>query len=153
MPSDLWSFASCCYARPGVEAACLQLQAQGADVCLLLCGLWLEQRGVDCSDERRQQLVAISEPWQRQVICPLRELRQGWRAAAQLDAVQLRLREQIKAMELEAERELLARLERLAGDWPTRADQQSAWLEALSGVAATTCRDALQLLRAAATPT
>ncbi|MCK1787400.1 TIGR02444 family protein, partial [Pseudomonas sp. TNT11] len=38
MCADLWSFALSTYARPGVEAACLRLQEQGADVCLLLCG-------------------------------------------------------------------------------------------------------------------
>ena len=38
MPSDLWSFAIHVYQRDGVEAACLRLQAAGADVCLLLAG-------------------------------------------------------------------------------------------------------------------
>jgi uncharacterized protein (TIGR02444 family) len=150
MPSDLWSFASCCYARPGVEAACLQLQAAGADVCLLLCGLWLEQRGVPCADERLVALKALSEPWQRQVVRPLRELRQSWREPAQLDAAQLRLREQVKALELEAERELLHRLEQLAGSWSRQAGESVAWLEPLATAAGEAHRDALQLLRAAA---
>lgn len=42
MHTDLWNFALHLYARPGVEAACLALQDEGADVCLLLCGAWLE---------------------------------------------------------------------------------------------------------------
>lgn len=151
MPSDLWSFASCCYAHPGVEAACLRLQAAGADVCLLLCGLWLEQRGVPCNDERLAALRALSEPWQRQVVQPLRELRQSWRATASADEVQERLRAQVKALELEAERELLARLEAAVSGWP-HAEQHGVaeWLEALAGTARE-CRDALQVLRAATT--
>lgn len=150
MPSDLWSFASYCYARPGVEAACLRLQAAGADVCLLLCGLWLEQRGVACDDERLAALKALSEPWQRQVVQPLRELRQSWREPAQLDAAQLRLREQVKALELEAERELLQRLERLAGNWSQLTGASVAWLEPLATAAGEQHRDALLVLRAAA---
>lgn len=150
MPSDLWSFASCCYARPGVEAACLRLQAAGADVCLLLCGLWLEQRAVEHDRQRQAQLLALSEPWQRQVVRPLRELRQGWREAAQDDAALLCLREQIKALELEAESELLRRLERLAGDWAGQDSNSTSWLEALAAEAGVEHRDALQVLRAVA---
>lgn len=151
MPSDLWSFASCCYARPGVEAACLRLQAAGADVCLLLCGLWLEQRGVPCNDERLAALHALSEPWQRQVVQPLRELRQSWRTTAATDGAQQRLRAQVKALELEAERELLARLEAEVNGWPHAGPHGVAdWLEALAETAGE-CRDALQVLRAATT--
>ena len=102
MPADLWNFALACYARPGVEQVFLRLQDGGADVCLLLCALWLERRQVPCEAQRLAQLRAIAEPWQRQVVQPLRELRQGWKAAALLDPQQARLREQVKALELEA---------------------------------------------------
>ena len=49
MPTDLWDFAQRLYARPGVESACLHLQEAGADVCLLLCGAWLERHGIACT--------------------------------------------------------------------------------------------------------
>ena len=68
---DLWTFALACYARPGVETACLELQNQGADVCLLLCGAWLQARGVACS-ARLQALTALAAPWRGDVIEPLR---------------------------------------------------------------------------------
>jgi uncharacterized protein (TIGR02444 family) len=135
MPADLWNFALACYARPGVEQVFLRLQDGGADVCLVLCALWLAQ------------LRAIAEPWQRQVVQPLRELRQGWKAAALLDPQQARLREQVKALELEAERELLGRLEQLAQKWQA-TDEAVAWLETLLED-----RDARELLRVAATQT
>lgn len=130
MPTDLWSFALATYARPNVERTCLRLQEGGADVCLLLCVLWLERRGIDCSEERLGQLRAIAEPWQRQVVQPLRELRRGWKTAAADDPQWARLREQVKALELEAERELLGRLEAATRKWQA-TDEAVAWLERL----------------------
>ncbi|WP_284733726.1 TIGR02444 family protein, partial [Pseudomonas aeruginosa] len=46
MTGNVWKFAVDVYARPGVETACLALQEQGADVCLLLVAAWLGRRGV-----------------------------------------------------------------------------------------------------------
>lgn len=83
MNTDLWNHALALYARPGVEAACLDLQAQGGDVCLLLCATWLQAREVAVLDERAQALRDVAEPWQRDVVSPLRSLRQQWRSAAQ----------------------------------------------------------------------
>ncbi|WP_313598043.1 TIGR02444 family protein [Pseudomonas sp.] len=155
MCADLWSFALSMYARPGIEAACLRLQAQGADVCLVLCGAWLEQRGVIPTAERLQALRQIAGPWQTQVIEPLRQLRVQWRTNAQQDKPLAALRERIKSMELGAERHLLMRLEELIETWSSgeRADQQH-WLERLAAEdAANLDHDALQQLRVAATGT
>ncbi|WP_395610031.1 TIGR02444 family protein [Pseudomonas sp. B22129] len=152
MCADLWSFALSTYARPGVEAACLHLQEQGADVCLLLCGAWLEQRGVALTDERVQALKQIAEPWQAQVIEPLRQVRVQWRGMAKQDEQLAGLRERVKALELEAERALLKRLETLAQAWPTQAGQHR-WLEGLAAGAANLDHDTLQLLRVVATGT
>ncbi|OOE10998.1 TIGR02444 family protein [Stutzerimonas degradans] len=149
MPTtDLWTFALACYARPGVESACLELQAQGADVCLLLCGAWLETRHIAPDPLRLDQLAAIATPWQ-QHLQPLRQLRQQWRAAAQQDAALHRLREQLKSLELQGERVLLERLERCSDTWPTSA-QQAHWLEALLPVDSDSSRAALVVLRDAA---
>ncbi|MDD0842304.1 TIGR02444 family protein [Pseudomonas sp. Gutcm_11s] len=144
MPTDLWSFALSCYAQPGVERTCLSLQDGGADVCLLLCALWLERRQLSCSAERLTQLRAVAEPWQHQVVRPLRELRQNWKADSARDSAQARLREQIKRLELEAEQELLRRLEGVTQKWQA-TDSAVAWLEQL-----VSDRDARELLRAAA---
>ncbi len=130
MPTDLWSFALACYARPGVEPICLRLQDDGADVCLLLCALWLEQRGVAASAQRLAQLQATAQPWQQTVVQPLREERRSWKDAARSDLALAHWREQIKEMELAAERELLARLEQQASPWPV-AEQAGDWLELL----------------------
>lgn len=145
MSADLWIFATTLYARPGVEAACLELQAAGADVCLVLCGLWLDSRGVAHDLDREAQLRHIAEPWRQAVVKPLRALRQAWREAAGQDSALNGLREQVKQLELEAEREQLARLQVLARTWPQQpGTRRSAWLQALTPEA---CSDARQVLQ------
>lgn len=129
---DLWNFAVQLYARPGVESACLQLQDAGCDVCLLLTGAWLEQRGVPCRDDYLHALRHLAQPWQQNVVMPLRQTRQQWRAAAGQDAELAPLREQLKRLELEAERLLLKRLEALTRDWPSE-NAGSDWLQPLAG--------------------
>ncbi|WP_339411552.1 TIGR02444 family protein [Pseudomonas sp. EA_35y_Pfl2_R5] len=150
MPTDLWRFAEALYQRPGVEAACLHLQEQGADVCLLLCAAWLERRKVACTDERTEALRALAQPWQQQVVVPLRQLRQRWREQAHSDRAMAALREQIKQLELAAEREQLERLAACTQDWSNgAADRPPNWLERLAPQDDN--RDALQTLRIAAT--
>lgn len=154
MSSDLWSFSLALYARPGVEQACLHLQTVGANVCLLLCGAWLDQRGVACNDQRLLQLRSLIEPWDADVVQPLRALRTQWKTAATSDAELHSLREQVKALELEAERHLLLRLERGAQDWPQHeVSDQSAWLKGMAVGATPSVRDALHELRVAVTGT
>ncbi len=149
MPSDLWDFAQRLYARPGVESACLHLQELGADVCLLLCGAWLERHGVACTSAHLTQLQAIARTWQETVISPLRQLRQNWRAAAQQQAPLAALRQRLQGLELDAEQQLLLALQACVQDWAGDAQSTTpAWLETLAGAIATP--DALQLLRAEA---
>lgn len=149
MPPDLWSFALDLYARPGVESTCLRLQEQGADVCLLLAAAWLARRGVRHDPARAEQLQRVAAPWQRDVVGPLRKLRQAWREAAGTDAEVRELRERVKTLELDAERRLLARLEEVAAPWLEADAEDWAWLDALAGTARDD-RDALQSLRVAA---
>lgn len=153
MCADLWSFALSIYARPGCEAACLRLQEQGADVCLLLCGAWLERRSVALEPGRIEALQQLARPWQQAVVEPLRQIRRQWRTMAQQDVPLAALRERVKALELEAERELLARLEVLTQAWPIGEESQPKWLEGLATEAANLDHDALQQLRVAATCT
>ncbi|CDF94953.1 MULTISPECIES: TIGR02444 family protein [unclassified Pseudomonas] len=154
MSSDLWNFSLDLYARPGVEQSCLALQEAGASVCLLLCGLWLEQRGVACDEQRLQQLQRLAEPWDKQVVQPLRTLRTQWKADAVQDPDLTHLREQVKKLELEAERCLLERLEAVAADWPEGQQNDSArWLQGLAASAEPANHDALHQLRVAVSST
>lgn len=149
MPSDLWNFAQRLYGRPNVETACLQLQAAGADVCLLLCACWLEQSAQAYSPQRCQQLQNLAQPWQQQVITPLRQLRQSWRTAAQQQPELAILREQLKDLEQQGERQLLMQLQACALTWPALdGAAASDWLVPLA--AGATPLDALQVLRAEA---
>lgn len=133
-PTDLWTFALACYARPGVEPLCLELQEQGVDICLLLCGSWLDARTVECTAQRLQQLQRIAGRWQSEVVRPLRTLRQGWRAAAQTDAELGDIREQVKVVELASEKILLGRLDRMTHDWPSTGSPTNWLHELTSGV-------------------
>ncbi|MBD1550172.1 TIGR02444 family protein [Pseudomonas typographi] len=129
MSKGLWAFAVQWYARPGVEPTCLALQAAGANVCLLLCAAWLGQRGVRYQAERCEALQAQAGHWHAEVIAPLRHVRQQWRAEAAHDAALHGLREQLKALELAAEKELLQRLERATAEWPPeQAEDLEQWL-------------------------
>ncbi|NIE75394.1 TIGR02444 family protein [Pantoea sp. Ap-967] len=150
MHTDLWNHALALYARPGVETACLQLQALGGDVCLLLCATWLQRRAVAYSRDRAQALQALAESWQKEVVMPLRTLRQQWRDAAQQDAQLAVLREQLKGLELQAEKTLLQRLEACAQPWPSGAHGlEEDWLTRLAPDQARG-HDALEQLRVAA---
>ena len=144
---NLWDFAVRCYAQPGVESVCLELQSQGADVCVLLCAAWLEARGVACNEERRHALQEIAAPWQRDVVEPLRALRQAWRPPAQSDEALRELRETLKAIELQAERHLLAGLQTTSNDW-AESCEPNLWLSALAPT--NHCRAGLETLRSAA---
>ncbi|HKS14929.1 MAG TPA: TIGR02444 family protein [Pseudomonas sp.] len=150
MHTDLWNYALALYAQPGVEAACLRLQDEGGDVCLLLCGAWLQARQVTASEPRVAALLALAGPWQRDVIAPLRQLRQQWRKQAEDDPQLAALRARVKGLELEAERGLLGRLEQQAAEWPGERKRCSEdWLARLMPGAAM-AEDALQHLRVSA---
>ncbi|AHG38755.1 hypothetical protein N018_00280 [Pseudomonas syringae CC1557] len=151
MPSALWSFTLDFYARPGVEQACLALQANGANLCMVLCGVWLESRGVACNAQRLMQIGQLATPWHDEVVRPLRVLRNQWRDSAHQDAALDALRTRVKALELEAEQSLLLRLETLTDGWPGgEAGNTGDWLEGLAEGEAAENRDALQVLRIAA---
>lgn len=152
MQTDLWNYCLNLYARPGVEQACLHLQDQGLDVCVLLCAAWLEARGVACDEVRLGQLNACAGPWQREVVQPLRQVRTHWREAAAHDDALAALRIQVKALELEAERTLLRRLESVTQGWAQTQSQSQdtcAWLQKVADDAGYPDCDALHTLRVA----
>ncbi len=118
----LWSFSSRLYARPGVEDAALTLQDEhGLDVNMLLLCCFLGAHGVRANRETVAALDQHARAWQAVTVEPLRQLRR--RLKRDVGAVTAEaadpLRQQVKALELEAEKlqqETLYRtLERLAG--------------------------------------
>lgn len=85
------------YAAPGVAAHCLGWQERfGADVDVLLAGLWLASRQGVWSPTSVAELERHCDVWRRGVVMPLRATR---RALAQSDLYTL-----LKQAELSAER-------------------------------------------------
>jgi uncharacterized protein (TIGR02444 family) len=75
--NPFWDFSLSFYDRPGVAAACLDLQDRlGADVNLVLFALWaaLEGPGRIALPQWRECMTRTG-PWREQVIAPLRAAR------------------------------------------------------------------------------
>ena len=111
--AELWRFSLAVYGRPGVAAACLALQdGPGLDVNLLLFCCWAGLRGHRLAAEELEAATAVSAPWQRDIVAPLRAIRRRLKQAPGLDpAACAALYDQAKALELaaeEAEQRLLA---------------------------------------------
>ncbi|MBK1726168.1 TIGR02444 family protein [Halorhodospira neutriphila] len=73
----LWRFAEDVYQRPGVEPACLKLQARyGLSLSLLFAAVWsgLEGRG-RLGVSNAEAAIRRGQEWDREVIDPLRALR------------------------------------------------------------------------------
>ncbi|MGH7031333.1 MAG: TIGR02444 family protein [Stellaceae bacterium] len=107
---DLWRFSLTYYARPGVAAALVALQdRERLDVSLILFALWLGTSGRGRLD--RQGLTAADRAVRairRDIVEPLRALRRRLRSHPDPDIQ--RLREAVKAIEIEAEKTALHRL-------------------------------------------
>ncbi|HUC73132.1 MAG TPA: TIGR02444 family protein [Stellaceae bacterium] len=113
--AEFWSFSLAFYARPCAPAALIALQdGAGCDANLILFAIWLGLSGRGQLDEHGastadRALQAIRDD----VIEPLRVLRRRLKPAADADIQ--RLRQAIKALEIEAERAAQDRLASLAG--------------------------------------
>ncbi len=112
MPTtDFPSFAEALYARPGVPAACLDLQdRRGLDVVLLLYACWLGVRSRGLTREQGATLIASTQSWRFEVVRPLRRLRRRLRVGHEgipRDRSEP-VRSLVKQAELAAERALIA---------------------------------------------
>ena len=143
---SLWSWAVRAYARPGVQEICLSLQDDdGQSVCLLL---WAGWRGpVDA--ETLEAAVDTAKTWHRTALDPVRAVRRTLKKPIpdMDDARRLSLREEIKRVELSAERGLLDELEAISGPPGDQAFDVLAALAAAARMwADRTPRDALRTL-------
>ena len=109
--NPFWDFSLAVYGRPGVAAACLDLQDRlGLDVNILLFLAWAGQGcGVRLDRAELERIDAAVAPWRAEVVRPLRAVRRRVKAE---DAA---LYERLKAAELAAERLQQDRLFGLAG--------------------------------------
>jgi len=133
--SDLWDWAVRAYASEGVSDACLHLQdAAGQNVPLLLWAAWAARTGREPDADTLEAACDIARAWQETAIAPLREVRRALKGRNPdlEDADREAIRAQVKAVELEAERRLLAALEALA---PSPGSAPRPVLEALIAAA------------------
>jgi uncharacterized protein (TIGR02444 family) len=79
--NPLWDYSVELYGRPGVEAACLELQRRhGLDVNLVLLCCWQAARGAELDPAASSRASTAVASWQAEVVRPLRALRQRLRA-------------------------------------------------------------------------
>lgn len=101
--NPFWLFSLEIYARPDVPEACVVLQDRhGLDVNLLLFCCWAGLRGRTLERPEISRLIEAAEAWQEEVVVPLRRARRYLKSHAGGAAEPLR--QEIKALELEAER-------------------------------------------------
>jgi len=113
----LWDWAVAAYAKPGAQAACLNLQdGHDQNVPYLLWAAWAAQTGRRLDTETLEAGVDTARAWEGAAIRPLRAIRTTLKKPIPDldDAAREAVREQIKAAELQAERRLLEGLEALA---------------------------------------
>jgi uncharacterized protein (TIGR02444 family) len=133
--SHLWDWAVRAYAADGVSEACLHLQdAAGQNVPLLLWAAWAAQSGRAPDADTLEAACDIARAWQEAAIAPLRAVRRTLKGRNPdlEDADREAVRAQVKAVELEAERRLLAALEAVS---PPAAGSPRPVLEALIAAA------------------
>lgn len=114
--SELWDWAVRAYRADGVAEACLHLQdAAGQNVPLLLWAAWTARTGRNLDADAMEAACDIARAWQETAIAPLRDVRRSLKGRNPdlEDADREAVRAQVKAVELEAERRLLAALEAL----------------------------------------
>jgi uncharacterized protein (TIGR02444 family) len=126
-----WRFALDFYGRPGVTAACLDLQDRfGRDINLLLFACWVGISGrgqLAVADLAKAE--ATLEPWRHSVVEPLRALRRL--VKEEVDATELYAA--LESAELKAERQSANRLE-LSAPPPRVADRQTRFGDALANL-------------------
>ena len=110
----LWDRVLQAYARPGVPEACLTLQDRhGQNTSLLLWAVFAEASDPDLL----ARAAEAARAWDATALVPLREARRALKPPLPpFDAAaRLALREEVKTLELAAERLLLETLEGLSG--------------------------------------
>ncbi|MNV01049.1 hypothetical protein D3C71_912360 [compost metagenome] len=115
--SDLWTWAVAAYEAPGVAEACLSLQDHNEqNVPLLLWAAWVAVTGRRPDEETIEAACDAARAYDTVIVSPLRAVRRTLKAPipdVENDHREA-LRQQVKALELDAERRLMLELEALA---------------------------------------
>lgn len=115
--SELWTWAVAAYEAPGVAEACLSLQDHNEqNIPLLLWAAWIAVSGRRPDEETIEAACDAARAYDTVVVAPLRAVRRTLKAPIpDVDNDHREaLRQQVKALELDAERRLMLELEALA---------------------------------------
>jgi uncharacterized protein (TIGR02444 family) len=115
--SDLWAWTLKAYDAPGVAEACLSLQDHNEqNVPLMLWAAWVAVTGRRPDEETIEAACDAARAYDTVVVAPLRAVRRTLKAPIpDIDNDHREaLRQQVKALELDAERRLMLELEALA---------------------------------------
>ncbi|WP_372786677.1 TIGR02444 family protein [Phenylobacterium sp.] len=110
----LWDWTLEAYAQPGVPEATLTLQDQhGQNTSLLLWAVWAET----ADPELLARAADVARRWEGLALAPVRAVRRALKPTFDGvdDGDRERLREDVKAVELRAERVLMEALEAMTG--------------------------------------
>ncbi|RZJ02465.1 MAG: TIGR02444 family protein [Brevundimonas sp.] len=110
-----WSLKA--WAADGVAEAALELQdSAGQNIPLLLWAAWCAAEGRTPDEDALEAAGDTARAWQETAIAPLRAVRRALKSRAPDldDAAREAVRDQVKAVELEAELRLLTALQALA---------------------------------------
>ena len=113
--NPFWDYSVELYQRPGVEAACLELQRRhGLDVNLVLLCCWLARSGVELDPAALREARHAVASWQAEVVRLLRALRRRLKArladpeprsvVERFPGLASTLRERALALEIDGER-------------------------------------------------
>jgi uncharacterized protein (TIGR02444 family) len=110
----LWDWTLRAYGQAGVSEACLTLQdAHGQNTSLLLWAVWAEA----ADPALLAKAADVARRWEATAIAPIREVRRALKPAfpGVEDSEREALREDVKSVELRAERVLMETLEAMTG--------------------------------------
>jgi len=102
---ELWNFAVWIYGREGVREACLSLQkSRDIDVPLFLSCIWASRvNSAAFTAEVLADVLEISIKWQRNVVKPLRSVRDHLKNITDSSPATMAMRQSVLAEELKAE--------------------------------------------------
>ncbi len=162
MGAAFWQFSTTLYAARGIEPALLALQDRdGFEVNLALFCLFAAQRRIHLDAPAIEAMRAVGLAWGHEVVGHLRTARRLMKPRAIEDKDAARLRDEVKVIELAAERamqgalaDLLIAIDGPLCDEPSRAIAAAnfaAWFAA-EGINGEAPREAVAMLVAAAFP-
>ena len=108
---SLWVFSCNVYQHAVVKEQCLYVQDEyGVDVPLLLFCYWAGTYSLALSPRQLGDVRQLADQWTQQCIRPLRNIRRQMKQSTSLtdnDVSWLHIRDQVKSIELSAEKQLL----------------------------------------------